>query len=201
VLASVHAASDAVASEATATVAAFSVSDTVPDAAPDAAPAGDASTDASLSFDALRLSTLEAEARHGDAPHVAGTAGVDTLSLVGHSVSLDLDALSRLGAQFASIEKVDLAGGANRLSLSAADVLQMSGTDLFNAGNGWTGQPSHVDRHQMVVDGGTGDTLQMGPGWQSAGAAVEHDGHSYAVFNASDSMAQLLVASQVSVVG
>jgi hypothetical protein len=163
--------------------------------------ATDAPTIGSLSFDAARLSALEAQARHGDAPHVDGTASIDTLSLVGHSVSLDLDALSRLGAQFSSIEKVDLASGGNRLSISAADVLQMSGTDLFNAGNGWTGLAGHVDRHQMVVDGGAGDTVQMGAGWQSTGTSVEHDGHSYAVFNASDSMAQLLVASQVSVVG
>jgi hypothetical protein len=168
----------------------------------DAASTGaDASAAQSLAFDAGRLATLEAQARHGDAPHVDGTAGIDTLSLVGHSVTLDLDLLSRLGTQFASIEKVDLAGGGNRLAVNAADVLQMSGTDLFNAGNGWSGLGAHVERHQMVVDGGAGDTLSMGAGWQSAGATVQHDGHSYAVFNATDSMAQLLVASQVSVVG
>ncbi|MDB6001711.1 MAG: hypothetical protein JWP52_3410 [Rhizobacter sp.] len=154
-----------------------------------------------LRLDAAAITQLDASAHRGESPQVAGGEGMDTLSLVGGSVMLDIGLLRAAGVQFSSVESIDLTGsGNNTLVMKSADVLALSGKDLFNAGNGWAGQPEHVDRHQVVVEGNAGDVLKVESGWESSGSVVEHQGHQYAVFNAGNALAQLLVETQVSVV-
>jgi hypothetical protein len=92
---------------------------------------------------------------------------------------------------------------ANTLKLSLNDLLDMSGMNLFNTGNGWTnisGAPlsAMVQRYQLVIDGTASDTVQVAGGsdWTSAGTAsssISGAAQSYNVWNHNTSAAQLLI--------
>jgi hypothetical protein len=142
---------------------------------------------------------------------IDGGSGVDTLRLTG-GANLDLTAIANVGgatpnglSRVESIEKIDLATdtAANTLKLALRDVIDMSGMNLFNTGNGWTnisGAPlsAMVQRHQLVIDGTASDTVQVAGGsdWTSAGTAsssISGAAQSYNVWNHNTSAAQLLI--------
>jgi hypothetical protein len=109
------------------------------------------------------------------------------------------------GSRIDSIERLDLATdtGANSVTLALRDVLDMSGMNLFNSSNGWSGLGSSVARHQLVVDGGANDVLSVSGGadWIAAGtvnASISGSLQTYNVWNHSTSAAQMLVDSDIS---
>jgi FG-GAP repeat/RTX calcium-binding nonapeptide repeat (4 copies) len=143
-----------------------------------------------------------------------GGAGFDTLALAGSDLTLDLRDIANQGtslpgslSRIESIERVDLTGvGNNRLKLAVADVQDMAGMNLLNAGTqaarGWTDGsyqiPAVVPRHQLVVDGDFGDvvTADFAAAWKNVGT-VFHGGQPYSVWNSLKGRAQLLVNDEV----
>jgi hypothetical protein len=86
------------------------------------------------------------------------------------------------------------------------DVLDMAGMNSFNNANGWAdgtynlaaGGAGGIDpeqRHQLVVDGNAGDTVNFS-GWGSAVGTVTNGGHTYNVYN-QGLYAQLLIDNTV----
>lgn len=152
----------------------------------------------------------------GNRRHLArldGGAGFDSLVLAGADTALNLrgifnqDAgLTGSGSRIESIERIDLTGtGNNQLRLGVADVQDMTGMNLINAGNqaarGWVNGsyqfPAIVRRHQLVVDGDTGDLLANAlDDWKNMGT-VFRAGQTYTVWNSLEGRAQLLLNDQV----
>jgi len=137
---------------------------------------------------------------------VDGGGGIDTLRLTG-GATLDLTLISNAGvgaaaplhcSRISAIEKIDLATDAasNRLNLGLMDVLDMTGMNQFNSGNGWSGLGATLSRHQLVIDGSSNDSVGVTGNWTNAGTAV-NNGHTYSVYNNSAAAAQLLVDQQV----
>jgi hypothetical protein len=134
------------------------------------------------------------------------TGGVETLTLTNYGQAMDF---SKLGAS--TIDKVDMGSyGGNSVKLSTADVLD-AGTNLFNAGSGWTfSNSADIARassaHQMVMDGSgsvargsstvtlvEAATVSTFSPWALTGTAT-HDGASYNVYsNVVSDNAQLLI--------
>jgi hypothetical protein len=143
-----------------------------------------------------------------------GGAGFDSLVLGGADLTLDLRAIANQGSslpgslsRIESVERIDLTGvGNNTLKLSVADVQDMAGMNLLNAGNmaarGWSDGsyriPGTVRRHQLVVDGDFGDVVaaDFTVAWKNVGT-VFHGSQSYTVWNSLKGGAQLLVNDEV----
>ncbi|HTS54974.1 MAG TPA: hypothetical protein VMH26_17010, partial [Burkholderiales bacterium] len=83
---------------------------------------------------------------------VAGGTGIDTLKFTGGGQHLDLD--GKAGTVYTGLEAIDLTGiGNNSLSLTAQNVIDMSGTT-----------------DELTVNGNTGDSISStGQGWAAAG--------------------------------
>ncbi|MDB5999746.1 MAG: Phosphoribosyl-ATP pyrophosphohydrolase, partial [Rhizobacter sp.] len=158
-----------------------------------------------LVVNADNLAWLRAPGIYTPMPQAArmdGGAGLDTLSVTGAGVELDLTAIPQagIGSRIESIERVDLTGsGPNVLMLAARDVLAITSANLFNEGGGYSGLGSSVPRHQLIVTGDADDLVTARGGWSQAGVATGPDATSYAVYNAADSWAQLLVDERVAV--
>jgi FG-GAP repeat/RTX calcium-binding nonapeptide repeat (4 copies) len=145
---------------------------------------------------------------------VDGGGGIDTLRLLG-GTSLDLTKVAsqaagdpETGSRLASIERIDLKTdtAANTLKLSLADVLDMSGMNQFNtsAGSGWlnesggTAMSGTVNRHQLVIDLGVGDKVEVAAAagdWIDAGQVL-HNGSLYTAYNHVNSAAQILLTDE-----
>jgi Ca2+-binding RTX toxin-like protein len=144
------------------------------------------------------ITQLAASFTAGNYARLDGGGGIDTLKLDGGDITLDLTAIANQGgaaptssSRIESIEKIDLGGsGDNSLILSEKDVIDMTGFNLFNDGDGWSGLGAIVNKHQLVVDGNHGDSVNLAD-WSFAGIA-SNGGQSYSVFNTANA-AQLLV--------
>jgi hypothetical protein len=55
-----------------------------------------------------------------------------------------------------------------------------------------------VQKHQLVIDGNSGDEVQLSGFWTTAGSTVSNNGHTYAIHNANGAAAQVLVDTNVS---
>lgn len=139
----------------------------------------------------------------GTLARVDGGSGLDTLALSGAGITLDLTTIKNqmIGSRIESIERIDLSGtGNNILTLAAADVLDMSGMNQFNNGNGWTGAGASVGRHQLVIDGDGGDLVSnVLSGWTAPGTTVTNGSNSYNVYNSTSTLAQLLINTTVAI--
>ena len=132
---------------------------------------------------------------------IDGGSGIDTIRLMGGNLDLALVANQSAGSsRINSVERIDLAtdAAANTLKVDLKDVLDMAGMNLFNTGNGWSGTPlsATVQRYQLVVEGASGDIVNVvgGSSWTNAGTATETStGQVYNVWNHNTSMAQMLV--------
>ncbi|MEF8756300.1 MAG: hypothetical protein V5B60_20575 [Accumulibacter sp.] len=69
----------------------------------------------------------------------------------------------------------------------------------FNNGSGWSGLGATVRKHQLVIDGDSGDTVRLTDAarWSSALATVSHDGHDYRIYEATAVAAQLLIDATI----
>ncbi len=139
----------------------------------------------------------------GQLARIDGGAGIDTLQLEGAGIMLDLSAISNAGlvggigmSRISSVERIDLTGsGNNTLKLTIADVVDMAGMNSFNLGNGWTGLAATEGRHQLIIDGNAGDTVNS-TGWTDTGKTVTINGHTYEVYTAG-LYAELLVDTSI----
>jgi hypothetical protein len=89
------------------------------------------------------------------------------------------------------------------------DVQDVAGMNLINSATqaalGWSNGsyvfPATVRRHQLIVDGDTGDTAASAQGaWKNAGTAF-NNGHGYTVYNSLSGRSQVLVNSDVTRIG
>ncbi len=136
---------------------------------------------------------------------IDGGSGIDTLAIQGSGIALNLSAVTNQGgaspaggSRIESIEHIELSvGGNNTLTLTSADVIDMAGMNLFNTSNGWSGLGASVLKHQLVVDGHAGDSIELiGGTWARTGTAT-HNGLTYRVYDSDDRQAQVLVAVAV----
>ena len=151
----------------------------------------------------------------GVVPHLAGGAGLDTLSLSQGSGAINLSTIATqsasdtggsYGSRLGSIERIDLKSdtAANTLTLTSADVVAMADTNVINASTkasfGVTGG-SYVfsateTRHAMIVDGTSLDSAVLNGGFTDTGTTVVMNGRTYAVYN-QGSNAQVWVDNMV----
>ncbi|CAD5371029.1 hypothetical protein RA210_U140033 [Rubrivivax sp. A210] len=155
-------------------------------------------------LNADNISKLSAGVSDGQLARVAGGTGLDTLQVTG-GANLDLTAIANVGAgtpngfsRIESIEKIDLAtdAGANTLTLAPADIRDMAGMNVFNAGNGWTDLGAKVQKHQLLIDGHAGDVLNASGTWTDFGTTTV-GGQTYTIYNDQASATQLLVDTDI----
>jgi len=107
---------------------------------------------------------------------IAGGDSVDTLQIIGNGVTLNLASIA--GSLITDIEVIDITGdGNNTLTLAFADVLDIS---------------SSTDALRVV--GNSGDTVNVGSGWSSAGT-LPFNGKNYALY--SQLTASLLIDTDI----
>nr|WP_285292760.1 FG-GAP-like repeat-containing protein [Aureimonas altamirensis] len=134
----------------------------------------------------------------GQLATIGGGSGVDTLTLDGASLTLDLTQVSNASAslpngssRITSVERVDLTGsGNNTVKLSINDVLDMSEANLF-AANG---------RHQLMVSGDAGDAVQLAglSSWTKSGT-VDYAGGTYDAWNHNNALGTVYVLQSLTV--
>ena len=142
-------------------------------------------------------------AASGRFARIDGGGGVDTLSLDGTGITLDLTQIANTRLQ--SIEKINLGTG-NTLKVSWKDIQNMSAMNLFNKSTGWTGADFDTNAtmpfHQLVVDGQSLDTVNLiDGGWTkttSSSALVMNANQSYDAYVSANHAVQLLIKTGIS---
>ena len=131
----------------------------------------------------------------GQLATIGGGSGIDTLTLDGAGLTLDLTQVSNASAslpngssRITSVERVDLTGtGNNTLKLSLNDVLDMSEANLF----------ATTGRHQLMVTGDAGDTVQLAgaSSWTKSGT-LDYAGGSYDAWNHNNALGTVYVCTR-----
>lgn len=134
----------------------------------------------------------------GQLATIGGGSGVDTLTLDGAGLTLDLTQVSNASAslpngssRITSVERVDLTGtGNNTVKLSINDVLDMSEANLF----------ATTGRHQLMVTGDAGDTVQLAgvSSWAKSGT-VDYAGGTYDAWNHNNALGTVYVLQTLTV--
>ncbi|UHD45003.1 integrin alpha [Aureimonas altamirensis] len=134
----------------------------------------------------------------GQLATIGGGSGIDTLTLDGAGLTLDLTQVSNASAslpngssRITSVERVDLTGtGNNTLKLSLNDVLDMSEANLF----------ATTGRHQLMVTGDAGDTVQLAgvSSWAKSGT-VDYAGGTYDAWNHNNALGTVYVLQTLTV--
>jgi len=173
-----------------------------------------------LSLDEAGPSYLHPSGLGGDPEarsRIDGGSGVDTIVFDGAGLAFNLADVARPSAgtplsasRLESIEAFDLTGsGGNSLSVGRSALGDLTG---FNWLNGQTAQGlgfgggaalgAAVQRHQLLVSGNGGDGLHVLDGtWSRSAASLTGSGGSYALFNSSDGLHQLIVDADLSLTG
>ncbi|MHB1215670.1 MAG: beta strand repeat-containing protein, partial [Thiobacillus sp.] len=171
------------------------------------------SGDDSIVVNADNVAKLALGVTDGNLARIDGGSGIDTLKLDGTGINLDLTAIANQGgstpgssSRIESIERIDLTGsGNNTLTLGLNDVIDMAGMNLINSGtqaaldwtNGTYTFAASEGRHQLIIDGDSGDAATInGVNWTSMGT-VTHNANSYTVYNSDSGLAQVLVADAI----
>ncbi|CAK0743893.1 hypothetical protein CCP3SC15_1290001 [Gammaproteobacteria bacterium] len=165
-------------------------------------------------LNASNIAALEANFGSGgntnQLARVDGGSGLDTIQLDGAGITFDLTTIANQGGGtpssiscIESIERVYFGvTGDNTLTVSFNDVIDMTGRNLVNSGtSGWSSGtytlPANEGRHQLILDGNTGDVANVnGVNWTDAGT-VTHGGNTYTVYNSDSGLAQVLVDSDI----
>ncbi|PUE47840.1 hypothetical protein B9Z45_16250, partial [Limnohabitans sp. 2KL-17] len=126
------------------------------------------------------------------APQISGSSTMlDTLKITAAKAELSDLLDPAQGVKLTSIERIDLATStaANTLTLSNTEVLAMGSEDaVLSTTSLWKSASYALQTgasnayKQVVVDGGTNDTLVLGGNWRNDGA-VTKDGKAYAVYS------------------
>ena len=153
-------------------------------------------------LNADNIATLSAGVTNGQLSRVDGGTGLDQIKVDGANITLDLTAISNVGAstpdgysRINSVEKIDLTGsGDNILKLSAKDIQDMAGMNL------WSSPPFVRPYHQLMVDGDVGDTIQITDKaqWTLSGTTTEN-GVAYDYWTNVLACTDLLVKTSVAV--
>jgi hypothetical protein len=138
---------------------------------------------------------------------VDGGNGIDTFQLT-DGANLDLTAVGA-SSRVNSIEKIDLRSdsAANTLTLALADVIDLTGMNLINSSTktsgdwNWTGGTYNFgaieQRHQLVIDGTSADTVVTSGGFTDTNQTAVMNGHTYEVYNHANSHVQLLIDQSI----
>ena len=119
----------------------------------------------------------------GRLARINGGGGIDTLTLDGTQIDLDLSTISNTRIQ--SIEKINL-GTANTLTVSWQDIQNMAAMNIFNQSTtGWSGFSADAEKyHQLIVDGEATSSIKFlnEGGWVQQTITVQNAGNQYAVY-------------------
>jgi hypothetical protein len=147
-------------------------------------------------------SVLGAGGNTNQLSRIDGGSGIDTVKLSGAGLNFDFTQIASSfmttlsDGRINSIEKIDISGsGDNTLKLTAKDVLDLSGFNVFQ----------NNSRLQLVINGDTGDTLDLADGsgttgWSQGTAVTLGDGISYQVWSSTTTTATLYVNTAVTVI-
>ncbi|MDO8705889.1 MAG: FG-GAP-like repeat-containing protein, partial [Sulfuricaulis sp.] len=169
------------------------------------------SGDDNFMLNTSNITALSAGVTGGNYARIDGGSGLDTLTLSGGGLNLNLSTIANQGgstpgsqSRIESIERINLTGtGDNTLTVGLKDVQDMAGMNLINsttqAALGWTNGTytfaANEGRHQLVIDGNAGDAVNVNSGaWLNMGTAT-NGGNTYTVYNSSTGLAQLIVAN------
>jgi hypothetical protein len=170
--------------------------------------------DDTIVLNASNITALGAGVTDGNLARVDGGSGLDTFSLDGAGITLDLTAIANQGgstpssaSRLESIERIDLTGsGNNTLTLGLNDVLDMAGMNLINSSTqvalGWTNDTYSFlasEGHQLIIDGNALDVVTATGGWTLAGT-VTNSTETYNVYN-QGTYAQLLIDTDITQTG
>ncbi|MGY0195696.1 tandem-95 repeat protein [Leptothrix sp. BB-4] len=142
---------------------------------------------------------------NGQRARIDGGAGIDTIQLACDNVTFDLTIMAnvalgnaKVGALIQSVERIDLHGEFNTLALTERDVLEMTGMNLFNGSNGWTGLPSSVNKHQLIVTGDDTNSVALysavtnGPVWSRTVSDILYGGELYSAYTTGNGLEVLV---------
>lgn len=135
----------------------------------------------------------------GRLARVDGGGGIDTLSIDGTNITVDLTHIANNRLQ--SIEKINL-GSNNTLKVSWKDVQDLTSFNIFNDTSGWTGfNSSEVHYRQLVIDGENSNSINLSDGgWtHTSSVSLLSSNQHYDSYINSQHAIQLLIKSGMSV--
>ncbi|MEN7538764.1 hypothetical protein [Aurantiacibacter flavus] len=130
---------------------------------------------------------------------IDGGGGIDTLTLDGAGMALDLRDIGN--SHITGIEKIDLTGsGDNSLTLELGDMLALHANTSESAINIFEDIIGANDKQQLLIDGDTGDIVNLSSDWAAGGIDYDFGDDTYQVYTHSgNSSVQLIVNVELTV--